>query len=191
MAGAAGLWASMRDGSISQKATTWVQDVRQRKWEVPVHVDVDFVKPIYQSSKETILKAWAAVPPEYRPFVPPAGSFLLGVLLTWRIVGGRVRLEREKKVALQKQVQILAKERDDLAAVNSSLERAAGAGRGPSDAVYGKTIAELSAAASESAKVAAELARMCYLPSLAGAAPGGRGQGRSPPRKAADDGVLS
>ena len=97
----------------------------------------------------------------------------------------------KKKVALQKQVQILAKERDDLAAVNSSLERAAGAGRGPSDAVYGKTIAELSAAASESAKVAAELARMCYLPSLAGAAPGGRGQGRSPPRKAADDGVLS
>lgn len=62
---------SMRDGSISQKATTWVQDVRQRKWEVPVHVDVDFVKPIYQ------VRAWGSLRPlgqregSSRPSPPP------------------------------------------------------------------------------------------------------------------------
>lgn len=69
------------------------------------------------------------MPDEYKPFVPPAGSFLLGVMGTWVIVGGRVKRERTKKQQLQKQNQILIKERDDLAALNSSLEKM---GRGPS-----------------------------------------------------------
>ena len=43
------------------------------------------------------------------------------MLLTWRVVGGRLRVEREKRRALHRQVQLLTKERDDLAALNLTM----------------------------------------------------------------------
>jgi len=128
-----------------------------------------------QAAKQTAEQAWASVPLEFRPYVPPAGSFLLGVWLTWSVKGRQLRGEREKKRSLQKQVQVLTKERDELASLNHGLEKA---GRGPSDAVYGKTIAELSLAASESAKVAAQLSRACYMDSMATDPRVGRAGGR-------------
>lgn len=39
---------SVQDGTLAKRATKAVDDIRTRKWEVPIHVDVDFIKPVYE-----------------------------------------------------------------------------------------------------------------------------------------------
>jgi len=132
-----------------------------------VHVEMDFIEPLLKQARSVRDRTWAAVPPELRPYAPPVGGFAAGWLLTWSWMARRVNRERERRLAVQRSLAVASKERDDLSATVAAMERTGG-GRtaGPIEAAYGRAVAELSIAASESAKTAAELSLLCSRPAL-------------------------
>ena len=99
-AGIAGLWQQLthRGGSavssVQQQVAQVAKTVQQQKWSMPVDVKVDFLRPTFETVKETLTTAWVQLPPPVQqaaPYVGVAvGSGLVVFLIQQRRVNAHV-----------------------------------------------------------------------------------------------------
>ena len=123
-------------------------------------MEVEFIEPVKKTIKQATDQIWLMIPDEAKPYVPYGSSFVLGALVVAVWKDRKIRAEVEKRKGLQESVAALLKQRDDLEIQVSRLQRFGGVTSGDS---YGKTIADLTAAAAEAAHVAIEASRYCLL----------------------------
>ena len=99
-AGLAGLWQQLtnRGGSavstVQQQVAQVAKTVQRQKWSMPVDVKIDFLRPTFETVKETLTTAWVQLPPPIQqaaPYVGVAvGSGLVVFLIQQRSVNHHV-----------------------------------------------------------------------------------------------------
>lgn len=156
--------------NMRQNAATWVRDMEVKaktikgpKWEMPVHVDVDFFNPFMSSVKQTAVDAYRRLPPQAQLALPFVATGATTGLIVGKIQGGRIRKQREKIKELETRIEALLDERDTLKGRIQQLKAKALAPNSASEMRMAHAVAEATAAAAAAASAAASAASACQV----------------------------
>ncbi|CAG9463588.1 unnamed protein product [Pedinophyceae sp. YPF-701] len=149
----AGFWAKVKSAKIVADAGEAINKAKAgKKFEVPVKVDVDFIKPAQKAATDACEQAWASVPPDMKPHVKPAATFFLGLFLASWWQGRKITEQRIRLADYELTTKTLRKERDEIVAAS-----------GVDVATYARIVAELTASSARAAQTAIQASQACYL----------------------------
>ncbi|KAK9906576.1 hypothetical protein WJX75_004466 [Coccomyxa subellipsoidea] len=155
--------------------------VKMPKFEMPVHVDVDFFNPFITSVKKTALDTWRRLPPQAQLALPFVATGATTGLIVGKIQGGRIRKQRERIGELEARIESLLNERDTLKGRIQQLKAKALAPNSASEMRMAHAVAEATAAAAAAASAAASAASACQV--TVHRPPQPRAQPQRPPMK--------
>ncbi|GMH42032.1 hypothetical protein BSKO_09951 [Bryopsis sp. KO-2023] len=161
-----GNWFSEQWAKYTEFMGTSVGDIKKKsqKFEVPVKVDVDWVKPTLTSMQEMATESWEKLPPGVQRLAPYLGISLLTGFLVQKLNNRRVNAERHRNEELQTQIVDLLKE-------NKSLEKeikgmkmdAYSSPQFANQAKMAAAVAQATTAAAQAAEAAATAAKACGI----------------------------
>lgn len=133
------------------------------KFEMPVHVDVDFMGPFVTSVKKASRDVWMHLPPPVRQAAPYVGAGMGTGILVFNIQQRRLDHANAKNKALEQRLEILITERDDAKVLAKELKSQASRPQGASEVQMVAAVSQATRAAAEAATAAAGAASICII----------------------------
>ncbi|CAK0750328.1 hypothetical protein CVIRNUC_001981 [Coccomyxa viridis] len=156
--------------NLNSNAQGWVKGMESRaktvkmpRWEMPVHVDVDFLNPFITSVKQSALDTWRRLPPQAQLALPFVATGATTGILVGSIQGGRLKRAKARNKELEARVEALLNERDVLKGRVQQLKAKALAPNSASEMRMAHAVAEATAAAAAAASAAASAASTCQV----------------------------
>ncbi|DBA92532.1 hypothetical protein WJX77_009384 [Trebouxia sp. C0004] len=133
------------------------------KFEMPVHVDVDFMTPFVTSVKKASRDVWLQLPPPVRQAAPYVGASVGTGMLVFRIQQRRLDHAHAKNKALEQRLEVITTERDDAKILAKELKSQASRPQGTSEMQMVAAVSQATRAAAEAATAAAGAAAICII----------------------------
>lgn len=137
-----------------QQQKTWK---KQGKFQMPVHVEMDFINP----AAESVQNFWRNLPPPVQQAAPIVGAGLLTALVVHRIERGKLKAERERNLRLRGRLDLLLGENEELHMKVADLKGKAAGPKSPSELAMSRALSEATQAAAAAATAAAHAASAC------------------------------
>lgn len=158
-------WRTKFSSSTQQMSKNWVQQrkvwKKQGKFQMPVHVEMDFLNPAIETVKENTSHFWRQLPPQVQAGAPIVGVALFTAFVVHRVERGKLRAEKERNRRLRGRVDLLLGENEELHMKVADLKGKAQGPRPPSELNMARALSEATQAAAAAATAAAHAASTC------------------------------
>jgi hypothetical protein len=124
---------------------------------------VDFLRPTYETIKETVTAVWVQLPPPVQMAAPYVGAGVASGLVVFALQQRRVGHHQRREEELGAQVKVLRADRDALLKRVNLLKAKSGSPRSEVEARMALAIAEATNAAAAAADAAARAATACIF----------------------------
>jgi len=157
-------WTETTAGVQTNWANTTKRWYKHGKFQMPVDVQVDVLRPMWVSIQESSDAVWRRLPPPVQQAAPYLGAASLTALVVHRIGAGKLQAERERNQRLRGRVDLLLSENEELHMKIADLKARAQGPRSPSELSMARALAEATQAAAAAATAAASAATACARP---------------------------
>lgn len=159
-------WLAEQWGKYTDAVGKSVKDLqsRSKKFEVPVKVDVDWVKPTLTSMREMSVETWNNLPPGVQRVSPYVVVSLLTAFIVQKLNNRRIDVQRNTMDELQIQIVSLLKENKGLEKKIRELQEGSfSSPRMANELKMASAVAQATMAAAQAADAAAAAAQACGL----------------------------